>query len=107
MKKCISVFHYMCVGKNPEPEEGVVNRTSCLRDFDSCCLNIYKMTAVNCGEFMAYCIIDLPSSCHQRYCFGNHLLVFIFNKYTFNLYEAVCIIINWKSNASFRRKNIT
>lgn len=69
MYMCGTKFPIWMVGKNPEPEEGVVNRTSCLRDFDSCCLNIYKMTAVNCGEFMAYCIIDLPSSCHQRYCF--------------------------------------
>ncbi|XP_060554391.1 uromodulin-like isoform X2 [Ruditapes philippinarum] len=71
MYMCGTKFPIWMVGKNPEPEEGVVNRTSCLRDFDSCCLNIYKMTAVNCGEFMAYCIIDLPSSCHQRYCFDN------------------------------------
>ncbi|XP_060577704.1 uncharacterized protein LOC132734859 [Ruditapes philippinarum] len=69
MYMCGTKFPIWMNGKNPEPEEGVVSRTSCLKDFDSCCLNTYKLTAVNCGEFMAYCFIDLPSSCHQRYCF--------------------------------------
>ncbi|XP_060554394.1 uncharacterized protein LOC132715416 [Ruditapes philippinarum] len=69
MYMCGTKFPIWMNGKNPEPEEGVMSRTSCLRDFDSCCLNTYKLTAVNCGEFMAYCFIDLPSSCHQRYCF--------------------------------------
>ncbi|XP_060596767.1 oncoprotein-induced transcript 3 protein-like, partial [Ruditapes philippinarum] len=71
MYMCGTKFPIWLKGKNPEPTEGVVSRTSCLRDFDSCCLNSYELTAVNCGEFMAYCFIDLPSSCHQRYCFDN------------------------------------
>ncbi|XP_060575459.1 mucin-22-like [Ruditapes philippinarum] len=69
MYMCGTKFPIWMNGQNPEPTEGVVNRTSCLKDFDSCCLNSYRLTAVNCKEYMAYCFVDLPSSCHQRYCF--------------------------------------
>ncbi|XP_053376838.1 uromodulin-like [Mercenaria mercenaria] len=69
MFMCGTKFPIWMDGQNPDTHDGLVNRTSCLRDFDSCCLHTYKLAAINCGEFMAYCFVDLPSNCHQRYCF--------------------------------------
>ncbi|XP_060556761.1 uncharacterized protein LOC132717338 [Ruditapes philippinarum] len=72
MYMCGAKFPIWMNGENPSPGDGLVNRTSCLRDFDTCCLRTYRVTAVNCEWFMAYCFVDLPSGCHQRYCFDNN-----------------------------------
>ncbi|XP_060570791.1 uncharacterized protein LOC132729064 isoform X2 [Ruditapes philippinarum] len=74
MYMCGTKFPIWMYGQNPKPEDGLVNRTSCLRNFDNSCLTTYRVSAVNCGWFMAYCFIDLPSGCPQRYCFDNVLM---------------------------------
>lgn len=67
---CGTKYPIWLKGTNPKPEEGLVERWACLREYDLCCLRKYRIVVVNCGDTMAYCFNELPSGCHQRYCFG-------------------------------------
>lgn len=73
MYMCGTKYPIWLRGNNPEKKDGLINLTACLRAYDSCCLRTYNIVAVNCGATMAYCFEELPSGCHQRYCFNTHI----------------------------------
>lgn len=72
MYTCSTKFPIWQKGINPRKEDGLVHLTACLRHYDSCCFTTYNVSAVNCEGTMAYCFNELPSGCHQRFCFDVH-----------------------------------
>ncbi|XP_013401777.1 von Willebrand factor D and EGF domain-containing protein [Lingula anatina] len=58
---------------HPDEEEGVVNRTACMKETGNCCAKSYDIQIKNCSTFMVYRLPSV-SDCPERYCIGDKVL---------------------------------